>query len=278
MLPGLKAGLMALAALTMAAGTTPAFAGGGGGFGYYGSFGHGAYGSGFRGNRGYYGGSRFSTGRGFRGRGFRGRGFQSRGFRGNGFRGNGRFRGRGRISAGEGALIAAGIIGGVILIDQAIQSDRRRFNDRYDAPRYDPRYDDRRRFENDDTFYRRDERNAGTFDRNDDARSAPEDLTAPDAQSPNDLDQRLLGGDEQQGAAYTIQAAFNECAAETRGAAGAGGLMVALPGEPTDVENLANGGVRLTTVFTAQNTRGRQWRRTMVCEADGGGVRFLEIA
>lgn len=188
-----------------------------------------------------------------------------------------RHHGRGHISAGEGALIAAGIIGGVILIDRAL-SDRDRY-DRYDDRRYDRRYDDRdgrRGVFNDDYYYQRDSRD---YDRDRDYDRYVSRPDAADLRSDGDVDDRLLG-DERSGARGGVvlaDAAFRECVAETRGAAGAGGMSVAMPGAPTEVEQLADGSVRMTAQFRASNPRGESWTRRFVCEADEQGVRFLQV-
>ncbi len=200
-----------------------------------------------------------------------------------------RHRRRGHISAGEGALIAAGIIGGVILIDRALDSgnrsgDRRYDDRRYDDRRYDGRYDrgyddrrDRRGAIDDDYYYQRDDRpydDRPRGGRDEDYRSAGSD---------RDIDDILLGDDDRRLdsradlRAIPADAAFRECVAETRGAAGAGGMSVAMPGAPTEVERLADGSVRMTAQFRASNPRGESWTRRFVCEADDQGVRFLQV-
>lgn len=174
---------------------------------------------------------------------------------------------RSHISAGEGALIAAGIIGGVILIDRALDN-----RDRYDDRRYDSRYDDgyRRGAFDDEYYYQRDNR---PYDYGYSDRPYDGDYRSADA-----IDDRLLGdGDRGARPALLADAAFRECVAETRGAAGAGGMNVAMPGAPTEVEQLADGSVRMTAQFRASNPRGESWTRRFVCEADDQGVRFLQI-
>lgn len=193
---------------------------------------------------------------------------------------------RGHISGGEAALIAAGIIGGVILIDRALDNrdryDDRYYNDRRYDRRYDSRYDDRYRrgaFAEDDYYYQRDDR---VYDDSDadwryDGRDF-DDRGYRAAEQRGDLDDRLLGA-EDRGSRPTVlaDAAFRECVAETRGAAGAGGMNVAMPGAPTEVEKLADGSVRMTAQFRASNARGESWTRRFVCEADDQGVRFLQV-
>jgi hypothetical protein len=252
-----KAALVAAAAMALAGVSTPAFAGGG----YYG--GHG----------GYY------AGHGHYGYGYSGHGFYNRGYYGGGHYGRGRYHGRGGLSGGEAALIAVGIIGGAILIDRAFDDRRDRYDDRYyDDRRYRGRdYDDRRRAGafDDDYYYQRDSR---AYEYDEEIRSArAEDLDRSrvfDAGEPE-----LLGGEPRSGSIgrVAVNAAFRECVAETRGAAGAGGLTVAMPGAPTDIETLADGSVRMVAQFRASNARGQEWTRRFVCEADERGVRFLQV-
>ncbi|MFZ5618083.1 MAG: hypothetical protein ACOZAA_12280 [Pseudomonadota bacterium] len=180
---------------------------------------------------------------------------------------------RSHISAGEGALIAAGIIGGVILIDRALDN-----RDRYDDRRYDDRY--RRGAFDDDYYYQRDDRayDDGRYSGRAYDRGFEEGYSS--ARLDRDADQELLGDDfpgEGHARPRFADAAFRECVAETKGAAGAGGMRVAMPGAPTEVEELADGSVRLTAQFRASNARGEQWTRRFVCEADEAGVRFLQV-
>lgn len=250
-----KSVLLTAAALALTAASTPAFAGGG-----------------------HHGGRHFDRG------GYSGHGYYAPRYYGHGYYGGGRhYRGRGGLSGGEAALIAVGIIGGAVLIDRAL--DDRRYDDRrYDNRdardrRYDSRYDDRdsRRAGafGDDPYYQRDARPYESDDGLRVARSAdyPRDDVF-DAGEPE-----LLGGDRASGSAnrVAVTAAFRECVAETRGAAGAGGLQVAMPGAPTDVEQLADGSVRMVAQFRASNARGEEWTRRFVCEADEAGVRFLQV-
>jgi len=243
--------LLAAALSTTALAPAPAFAGGK--HRYYDYYGYGGYH-----DRGYYGHNRYY---------------------------NYHHKRRGHISGGEAALIAAGIIGGVILIDRALDDRDRRYDDRYDPryeDRYDRRYDDRyRRRYSDGYYYQRDDRdyddgrNAGrTYDRGfEDGYSA--------ARDDGELDELLLGdGDRGAGAPagrpVFADAAFRECVAETRGAAGQGGLRVAMPASPDRLEELADGSVRMSASFRTSNGR-EQWTRRFVCEADDQGVRFLQV-
>lgn len=250
--------VLSLAALAFTAASTPAEAGG-----------RGYYGGGY-----YYGKGGFD--RGYYGRGFHHRGYYGRGYYGGGRYGYGHYRGRGGLSGGEAALIGLGIIGGAIIIDRAL--DERRYDDRRYDDRYyrDRRYDDRRAEAFDDDYYY--QRDARPYDDGNDARLArgavlPQDGVF-DVGEPD-----LLGTDRPDGSLgrVAVNAAFRECVAETRGAAGAGGLTVAMPGAPTEVEELADGSVRMVAQFRASNARGQQWTRRFVCEADDRGVRFLQV-
>lgn len=251
-----KALLLAMA-VSLAAVSTPAFAGGG----YY--YGHGRhFDRGFHGGYGYYGARHFGPR-----------------YYGHGRYGRGYYRGRGGLSGGEAALIALGVVGGAILIDRALDDRRDRFDDRYgDDRRYRDRYgDDRRRAGafDDDYYYQRDGR---PYDDDREIRSARgADLPRDDIFAAGEPE--LLGGEPQSGSLdrVAVNAAFRECVAETRGAAGAGGLTVAMPGAPTDVETLADGSVRMVAQFRASNARGQEWSRRFVCEADDRGVRFLQV-
>lgn len=179
-------------------------------------------------------------------------------------------RRRGRISGGEAALIAAGVIGGVILIDQALDARDR-------ESRYDPYYSrERGAFGDDEPYYSRDDRYDGRYD---------ERYGASGAYDPYEEEYGLAGGPERDrydGAGEggyergAVEAAFRECLAETRGAAGAGGLIAAFPSEPDRVDPRGRGW-RIEASFRASNARGQNWSRRMICEADEGGVRFLQI-
>lgn len=307
---------LTLAAMTAAA--PPAFADRGGGKYYHGGGfkGHGYRGHGYRGH-GYNYGYRGHGYRGYYPRGYRsgfyggyarpyyggyyGGYYGPRRFYRPGvvYLGGPRFYGpgyrysnyRGGISGAEAVLIAGGIVGGAILIDSALE---RRARDRYDYERaYETRgaetpgaFDDEYYYRRDDTQGPRDDdRRFSENDRFEDDGRFEEDDDRFEARDDDDLG--LLGGERRgdnraDGAriasASSYRAAYNECIAETRGAAGAGGLSVALPAEPTLVESLADGSVRMTARFLATNQRGQEWNRIMTCEADASGVTFLEIA
>ncbi len=210
----------------------------------------------------------------------------------------GAHRHRGHLSGAEAAVITAGIIGGAILIDRALDNrdryaryDDRRY-DRYADRRYDDRYQ-RRGAVDDDYYYRRDDRSDADYDDRADggryARAESRRLPADqvyDEGAEFDDDSGLLGAAPPDGGfasagstpdGYMAQAAFRECVAETRGAAGAGGMLVAAPGAPGKVETLADGSLRMEASFRASNARGEEWTRRMICEADDQGVRFLQV-
>lgn len=181
-----------------------------------------------------------------------------------------RHRHRG-LSGGEAALIAAGIIGGAILIDRAFD-DRR---DRYDPYEDDRRYRRSRGAFDDGAYYRRDDRSDDDSRVRDDGRASSARFEDDDAD-----EARLAGGRvvaQSRPLTASLQAAWRGCVAETRGAAGAGGMIVAAPSEPERIENFADGGARMTARFRAENRRGESFVREIACEADETGVAFLEV-
>lgn len=235
-----KKSACAIAALSVALGPiAPAFADGGrhGGYGHHGHgySGHHGHGSGHGGYGSYYYGS-------------------------HGYRHHHRHG----LSGGEAALLAAGIIGGVILIDRALENDRARYD--YDNRGYDRGYGDRyERAPSRDFYYRRGER----------AYESGEDEFSDNRA----LEGELAGGGQSQGADYNYGAAYNDCKAETRDAAGDSGLLVALPARPRVIDPIDDGAaVRFTVDILARDLNGAEYRRVMTCEADSQGVRFLEIA
>ena len=166
------------------------------------------------------------------------------------------------LSAGEAALLSVGILGGIVLIDRALEADRTSYaygSGGYYAPPPP----------SGDLYYRRDDRYAGYA-----APAAP----PPPQDYDDDLDRSLDGGPgEPASTRYNYGAAYNDCKAETRAAASDGGYMIALPAKPESIEEIDGGAaVRFRTSFLASNRSG-EWRRTMVCEADEGGVRFLQL-
>lgn len=234
----------AAAALLATSALTPAFAGGGHGRGGH----HGYYGQGHA----YYG----HDWRQARHHGY---------WRSYGGHRHYRYH-RGGLSGAEAGLIAAGIVGAAILIDSANDRSRDRsyddgsYGDRY-YDRYG-RYDDRR--SDNDFYYRRD-----------DSRLSDRDW---DDYADDRLDKSLDGGSERAASGeYNYGAAYNDCKAETRAAARDEGLTVGLPPRPDRIERIDGGAaVRFVTGFRVED-RGRGDRQTMVCEADAGGVRFLEL-
>ncbi|MGE0408950.1 MAG: hypothetical protein AB7P23_06775 [Amphiplicatus sp.] len=221
----LKKTLLTAAALALGS-TAPASAGGGHHHGWRGHGGyHHAYARHYRG--GYYYGSRYYR------------------------------HGHGHLSGGEAALIALGVVGGIVLIDRALERDR--YETRYGY--YDPppprdyyRRDDRPLSYGDD-----EEIDGGFYDDSELAGAGHAPSYAP--------------GERR----YNYGAAYNDCKAETRDAARDGGLVVALPAKPQRIEPIDGGAaVRFTAGYIVQD-RGRETRRTMICEADGAGVRFLEL-
>ncbi|HXI87720.1 MAG TPA: hypothetical protein VNH64_09690 [Parvularculaceae bacterium] len=249
----LKKSLMSAAAAAMALGAAlPASADG------Y----HGRYHGGYRGHVGYYG----HYGR-----------YGHYGYYPRYYYGSHHYRYHHGLSGGEAALLTVGILGGIVLIDRALEESRASnayyYNNSYpptgyygqsyappvygraDAP--PPR---------DDFYYRRDDR-------------AP----APsDDQSDEDAGGQLLGADSDGGqSAYNYGAAYNDCKAETRQAATDGGLIVSLPAKPQRITPVEDGAaVRFEADFVASTLRGGasgDVRRTMVCEADANGVRYLEL-
>lgn len=281
-----KKSLLALAAVCLAfAPAAPAFAGGGHhGGGHHGGGHHdgGHHGGGHHDgghHGGHHGGGHYGYGGyGYGGSGYGGSGYGHGGYGYSshdyyygsyGYRHHGGHRGRhgdrhGGLSDGQAVLLAAGIIGGAILIDRAIENDRAR--DGYYSGGYDPGYD--RGYgpaPSRDFSYRRDER---TYDGDD---NGFEDNRA--------LEGELAGGEPASGARYNYGAAYNDCKAETRDAARDSGVLVALPARPRAIDPIDDGaGVRFTADVIATGVGGAQYRRVMTCEADKGGVRFLELS
>ena len=261
----LKKGLFAATAAATALATAPAFAGGGYGYGY-GAHGGGYYAAGY-GHRAYHG-KRYYKHRGYGKRHYRK--YHRRHHRGGG---------------GDAALIALGVIGGAIILNEATKDDRRyayedrRYRDEVRHRRYDPRRDD--------YYYQRGVEQAPYDDEyeeefEDEApRSAPSRSVERD-----DLDDQLLGGDEEnrnqlrgeEEVRFSVQAAYRECSSEARNAASRDGQFIAMPANPTNVEVLDRDLVRITADLTAQDQRGRQFLRTLTCEADSDRITFLRLS
>ncbi len=224
----LKKSLLSAAAAAMALGSAaPAFADGGGHHGRHGYHGHGGY---------HHAYKRHHHGRYYYG---------SRHYR----------HGRGHLSGAEAAFIALGIVGGVVLIDRALEREQNRYA-------YEPRYAPPPR----DSYYRRDDR------------PLYDDELDGDFGDDGADDGALDGAGYRAGESrYNYGAAYNDCKAETRDAARDSGVIVSLPAKPQRIQPIDNGAaVRFTADYIAQDGRG-EWRRTMVCEADENGVRFLEL-
>lgn len=249
-----KAALAAAALATVFGGIAPAYAGGGhhgGRHGYYGRPSHHAYHHPQRYHGRYYYGSRHYRG----------------------------YHHRRGLSGGEAALIAAGIIGGIILIDRAMEAEA---YDRYSRDRYDDPYYNRRYQQYGDGYgsgrdfsYRRDERAYGSSGYDDRYDGRYDDRS-------DGYDDELAGGrdyaDAGSGSSYNYGAAYNDCKAETRDAAGDSGVLVALPAKPRVIDPIDGGeAVRFRADVIARDLQGVEYRRVMTCEADAQGVRFLEI-
>lgn len=218
----LKKSLLSAAAAAMALGSAaPAFADGGRHHGHHGSSRHHHVYKPYHHSRHYYG---------------------SHHYRGH----------RGHLSSAEAAFIALGIVGGVVLIDRALEREQNRYA-------YEPRYAPPPR----DSYYRRDDRPLYSDDDLDD-----------DFYDDGALDG---AGDQKGESRYNYGAAYNDCKAETRDAARESGVIISLPAKPRRIQPIDDGAaVRFTADYLAQDARG-EWRRTMVCEADENGVRYLEL-
>ncbi len=203
----------------------PALAGGGYYGGYYGGHHGGYYSSGYGGHNGYYG--------------------------------HRRHRGHG---GGKGALIALGVIGGAIILNEAAEARARerayearlenRYNryDRYSrraAPAYTPRYEAEE--------YSAEARDEGLSD--------------------SDVEPRLDGGPEP--IRLTYADAYRACTKHARAALGSRGFVLAAPAKPDTAEDLG-GAWKMTATVTAQKGDDR-WSRAMYCEADDSRVYLLEL-
>ena len=173
-----------------------------------------------------------------------------------------RHRYRRGLTREEAAVIAAGIFGGVILIDRFLEESRRPVQAYPVSPYYDPNYrsgrsDDWRTLE-------AEQRRLGVAQR---------DFDRVSPFNGDDLETDLFGG--ARGAPYRI--AFRDCAMETRAAALDDGVSVTLPSVPTKVTSLGGGAYRMVADFMAENRDGALVRRNMQCDADDRGVLRLEI-
>ena len=220
------------------------------------------------------------------------------------------------LSGGEAALIAAGIIGGVILIDRAIENSERRHDGYYDrgyaSGRSYPYYrnsgyrnesahardrdwerleHERRRLEADrrrlDDEWERLERQTGA--------ARPYEDNYDETFEQEDIQRRAREGAQQSAPApipqgddldkqllggpeaKLIRTGYSACADEARQAAMAGRLMAAMPADPSEVKELDNGVYLIRARFTVQEQFGDQHRKVLECEVDHVGVRFLKI-
>ncbi|MFQ5564213.1 MAG: hypothetical protein ACE5FO_11655, partial [Parvularculaceae bacterium] len=156
---------------------------------------------------------------------------------------------------GDAALIALGVVGGLILIDSAL--DKSRYSGGYYAPSYGysggysgyappPR-------PSGDTYYRQ---------------------SPPPAAAPQGDAEGAIGSATRSAAS---ERAFIACTSRARDSLRSRGLMVASPASPSSAEEVGEGAWRFEADFTTQDRRGGQLLRTMTCEADEGGVRVLEL-
>lgn len=236
----IQIGLVFAAACGLAVGLSSPASANGGHFGVYGS--HGFHGGGY-----YHSGKHFRGGRGFR----RGRHYGRRGFR------------KGR---GDAALIALGVIGGAILLNEIVEEDRRR--DYENRRREDRRY---RAYdpERDNYYYQRGEtRNAARID------ASSQDQNPYRPAPPRD-DLELAGGD---GVSFSVQRAFEACAVEARQAAHRDGQFIVTPATPTDIVQIGVDQVRISAALTASDQHGRQPLSLLTCEADAERITFLQLS
>ncbi len=158
---------------------------------------------------------------------------------------------------GDAALIALGVVGGLILIDSAIDGSRRDSynssygnssygNQGYGSPRPSSEY-----------YYRQ---------------------SSPAAENSDDIELALEGGDAPYSADYpSEQRAFNACTKRARASLKDRGLMVATPAVPNSARQTGDGVWRFEADFTTQDRDGGQWLRVMTCEANNDGIRLLEL-
>ena len=172
---------------------------------------------------------------------------------------------------GKGALIALGVIGGAIILNEAAEARARerayerayeaRYRDRYN--RYDryarrsvPRYEEQ---------YPQDYRG--------DAESGLEDSGLDNGSLSDDLEPRLDGGPEP--IRLTYADAYSACTQHARTALSNRGFILAAPAAPDTAEDVG-GSWKMTATVTAQ--RGDEsWSRAMYCEADDRRVYLLEL-
>ncbi len=191
--------------------------------------------------------------------GYYGNGYYSAGYGGHyGHRGHHRrHHGHG---GGKGALIALGVIGGAIILNEAAEA---RARERAYEARYDDRYD---------KYDRYSRRATPAYDANyetgdDQARPRNGNL------SDGDFEPRLDGGPEP--IRLTYADAYRACTKHARAALGNRGFILAAPAEPDTAEDVG-GAWKMTATVTAQKGDDR-WSRAMYCEADDSRVYLLEL-
>jgi hypothetical protein len=160
-------------------------------------------------------------------------------------------------------LIALGVIGGAIILNEAAESRARaRAYEARSANRYD-RYD---------RYDRNSRRSTPAYEANNEAgvySAEPENGNL----SESELEPRLDGGPEP--IRLTYADAYRACTKHARAALGNRGFILAAPAEPETAEDVG-GAWKLTATVTAQKGDDR-WSRAMYCEADDSRVYLLEL-
>ena len=218
----------AATAIVLGAGA-PALAGGGYYGGYYGHHG-GYYSAGYGGHYGYRG--------------------HHRGHR----------RGHHGHGGGKGALIALGVIGGAIILNEAAES---RARERAYEARVENRYNRYDRYSRRATPAYNASYDIGEYD------AGPDDGNLSD----NGLEPRLDGGPEPIRVSYAN--AYQACTKHARAALGNRGFVLAAPAKPDTAEDVG-GAWKMTATVTAQKGDD-SWSRAMYCEADDSRVYLLEL-
>ena len=160
---------------------------------------------------------------------------------------------------GDGAAIALGVLGGVILLNELAESNARARADAYYGARYNrysaPRYSDPVIYPDDDYYG-----------------DAPADGALSD-------DYGLEGGANDGGPApirLSSADAYNACMVHARAALSERGYIFAAPSEPETAED-AGRFWKMTANVTTSDGRGGEWTRAMYCEAVPGRVLLLEL-
>jgi len=228
--------------------------------------------------RHFYAGRRFYRPRFYPNR-FYGARFYYPGFRpgfyygGPGFFYGNRFYRRG-FGAGDAALLAAGVIGGAILIDNAFDRSEARYT-RYDAGTIPNRQGTRSRSTIPSL-------NGRPLPAERDFDEAPLDDRGADGIPPLEggaVDGADVG--EEIAALGPLDGnyldAYRLCTNELRDRLGRQGVRVAVPSDPQDGGSIAGGVWRLETEFTMRTASGASYLKRMTCEADETTVGYLEI-